>query len=562
MRMTHRFSGTPVAAPTLDRPPPTDGGDHLQADEQRRERDVPVPGGAAQSAAAPRPRPPWPASLIVAGIAIAVLIALFHDTAWSMARQWTTSAYGHGFLIAPVSAFLIWRRRAVLAAIPPRPQLWGMVPVLFLAGIWLLGSVANVRLVQQFALVAMIPAFVLTIFGWPVAKAIAFPLLFLLFAVPAGSFLIPPLQDVTAEFALYLLRLTGIPVYSDGLMIHIPSGSFVVAEACAGVRYLISTVVLGFLAAHLMYRSWWRRLLFLGLAFVVPIVANGFRAYGIIMIAHLSDYRLAIGVDHILYGWVFLSLVTLCLLAIGMTFREPGSEPFSAIGASTVTAAGRPSSALFFTFAAAGALLAAASAPAYAALMQHRAPESRLASFAPLDVRPPWTPAAADEIAWRPHFPGADRELMRAYTDGERRVVLYLAYYARQRQGAEVVSGINRFAGGERPTWLRTGRGRQKVIIGGTAREVRYLALRASDRGLLVWSWYWVNKQMTADRISAKLLEMQTKLLGGEPGAAVLAVAAEYSERPEEAIPVLQDFVDHAWPLTSVLEADRAPSDR
>src|SRR3546814_20816354 len=92
---------------------------------------------------------------------------------------------------------------------------------------------------------------------------------------------------------VHLLRLTGMPVFLDGYLIQIPTGSFLVAEACSGVRYLLVSVALGVLTAYLFFRSWPRRLLFVALSVAVPIVATGIRAYGIIMLAPLGGYELA-----------------------------------------------------------------------------------------------------------------------------------------------------------------------------------------------------------------------------------------------------------------------------
>ncbi len=230
-----------------------------------------------------------------------------------------------------ICTYIIWTRRRRLAGLVPRANYWGLAIIVLLGFGWLLGQLASVLLVQQFALVAMVQALFLTVLGWRVTAVIAFPLLYLFFAVPVGDFLIPPLQDLTAEFVVAGLRLTGVPVFLDGVLIAIPTGSFEVARACAGVRYLIATLALGVLIAGIFYRSWPRRLVFVGLSIMVPIVANGRRAYGIVMIAHLSDFRLAVAVDHVVYGWVFFGFVTLVLLLLGASFRERGAPDWQAV---------------------------------------------------------------------------------------------------------------------------------------------------------------------------------------------------------------------------------------
>ncbi len=161
-----------------------------------------------------------------------------------------------------------------------------------------------------------------TLLGAQFVWAAFFPLMFLLFAVPMGEFLIQPLMGVTADFTVAMLQATGIPVYREGMFFSIPSGDWSVVEGCSGLRYLIASITLGVLYAYLTYRSWKRRLLFSIAAMIVPVFANSGRAYMIVMIAHLSDMKLALGVDHYIYGWVFFGIVMLLLFWIGSFWRE------------------------------------------------------------------------------------------------------------------------------------------------------------------------------------------------------------------------------------------------
>ena len=136
-----------------------------------------------------------------------------------------------------------------------------------------------------------------------------FPLAFLFFAAPVGEFLMPWLMARTADFTVFALRLSGIPVYREGLHFIIPSGSWSIVEACSGVRYLIASLMAGTLFAYFNYRSLRRRLLFVVVALLVPIVANWLRAYFIVLFGHLSDNKLAVAADHLIYGWVFFGVV-------------------------------------------------------------------------------------------------------------------------------------------------------------------------------------------------------------------------------------------------------------
>ena len=252
-----------------------------------------------------------------------VLAAVFWPTLYSMVEVWDRSeTFTHGYLIFPISAWLIWRQRDELARMQPRPDLRGLILLAAAGAGWLLADAGSVNVVAQYAFIAMLIAAVWTLLGWTFVWAAFFPLMFLFFAVPVGEFLIQPLMGVTADFTVAMLQATGIPVYREGMFFSIPSGDWSVVEGCSGLRYLIASVTLGVLYAYLTYRSWKRRLLFSIAAIIVPVFANSGRAYMIVMIAHLSDMKLALGVDHYIYGWVFFGIVMLLLFWIGSFWRE------------------------------------------------------------------------------------------------------------------------------------------------------------------------------------------------------------------------------------------------
>src|SRR5215218_3359752 len=121
--------------------------------------------------------------------------------------------------------------------------------------------------------------------------------------------MVPWMQDITAAFVGHGLALLRVPAYVDGYTIEIPEGTFYVAEACAGLRFLIASIAFGVLYALLMYRSPVRRGVFILVSIVVPVIANGFRALGIVVLGHVLGSAEAAAADHVLYGWIFFSLV-------------------------------------------------------------------------------------------------------------------------------------------------------------------------------------------------------------------------------------------------------------
>ncbi len=524
---------------TLERP------DTVSPDEEHLEEVVVEP---------PEARPPWTTTLVAVGGCLLLIFGLFHETAWSMIRTWWGSgSYGHGLLVAPLALYLIWRRRFILEAVMPSPDFRGVFVLAGAVGLWLIGDVAGLQIVKQYALVAMIPAVLLTVLGWPLVRRMAFPLFFLFLAVPFGDFLIAPLQDLTAVASVRMLQWSGVPVYTDGLLIYIPSGSFIVAEACSGVRYLIVAIALGFLGAHLFYESWWRRGLFIALSVVVPIIANAIRAYGIVYIAHVTDHEYAVGVDHLIYGWIFLSFVTLLLLGIGMTFREvrhpvPDHRvvDWSDIPEDT-TGTGRRVIAAALT-----ASLVVVAAPIYARhIGQTSGPDDALDVTGP-DVAG-WTRTEPHEPLWLPAFRGSTADIHSGYVTADGASVdLYVGYYRRQTQDAEVTNELNLLYPDD---WMRTGGGRTVAEVDGETVTVQANLIRHGRDLRLAWSWYWVDDTFTDNRLVAKLHEVKAKLLGGRDAAAIVAVAAPFSENPAEAERVLGRFLADAAPVQGYLDA-------
>lgn len=494
----------------------------------------------------------WRVSLGAIFVVWVGLILLFFDTGRSMVDTWMSSTlFGHCFLIPPVSAYLVWIRRKRLSGLTPKVAPLGFPLLVLLAFGWLVGNVSGTQAVQQLAFVSMLVVSVITILGWRIAWRIAFPLFFLFFTIPFGEFLIAPLQDVTAVFVVYMLQLVGIPVYLDGLFIHIPSGSFEVAEACAGVRFLISTIALGFIGANQLYRSIKRRLAFIALSFIIPVIANGFRAFGIVMLAHLSDFTVAVGADHLTYGFIFLSFVTVILLAIGFSFREAAPADRRRANGQALSDGAVPR-VLNPVLTAAVVLAIAGSADAGRHLTEYQIAENTVVPLRPLAVQPPWELMEEPAPNWRPSFVGADMELLNSYMRDEQRVDVFLAFYASQRQGAEVINSSNRFEDGK--FWDRAGSGRYDAVIEGEQRDVNYVRMLAQRRGRVVWYWYWVDGTFTASPYIAKLLQVKARLFGGVRSAAAIAVATDYYDAPVEAHELLQDFTKEMESVSAVLQ--------
>lgn len=494
-------------------------------------------------------RSQWYVSTIAAGGLLVALAMLFWQTIASTAAIWWRSdTYAHGMLILPISAYLVWRRRQELLLVSPRPEPLALAVLLLLVFIWLLADIANVLVLQQLVLVLMIPTIVLAMFGWVVVRTLMFPLAYLLFCVPIGESLVPPLQEFTAYFTVSALRLTGIPVYLEGLYFSIPTGDFEVAEACSGIRYLIASIALGFLYAYLTYQSVWRRMLFITISIVIPILANGVRAYGIVMLAYFSDMKIAVGVDHIIYGWVFFGLVMLLLFWLGSFWRENDVKPVSStmeIGRNTVC---NDSAEIRRTALVGFAVFVVMGSAPVASLMtstsSDRAKYARIIEL-PADAGG-WKLVDKGFKGWTPNYVGADFVANAIYEKKENLIRFYLAYYAGEEQGAELINSENYLF--DRGTWIPIKDASHLLDLGlSEPVPVREIVLRSQATSRLVWYWYDIGGYSTNNPIKGKILTVWQRLVGNEEGSAVVALAADCDDCDSERS-IMRDFLQNMHP--------------
>jgi len=316
-------------------------------------------------------------AIAAVAVGLVALGVLFADEGRSAVRVWSGStAYGHCYFIIPIALFLAWERRAIVAATPVRPMPAAALAALPLGLVWLVAERLGIMEGQQIIAMGFVELLFVVVLGWRLWRALAAPLLYLGFLVPFGAFITPALQNFTAHFITIGLDVLGIANFSDGNVIEIPEGGFFVAEACAGLRFLIASIAFGVLYACMIYRSPGKRVAFIAASMVIPIIANGFRGLGIVILGHVLGSAEAAAVDHIVYGWVFFSFVILLLIAAGLPFREDnGPLPVPARSPGAVSAA--PSS----IWAAAAVVLAlTAIAPAVAGWFDARATATPLAA--------------------------------------------------------------------------------------------------------------------------------------------------------------------------------------
>jgi exosortase A len=456
------------------------------------------------------------------GLAVVAILALFARDAAAMVWQWwNSSTYGHCLFILPLVGWLVWQRRSEVAQVEPRAWLPGLIAVVLAAFGWLLGEAAGVALVRHAALVGMVQATILTILGPAAVRALLFPIFYLVFLIPVGDEIVPAMQTLTAKMTMALLNMASVPARIDGVFITTPTGWFEVAEACAGVKFLVAMAAYGTLVAHVCFRSWKRRIAFLALAIAAPIFANGIRAFGTIYAAHLTSVEAATGFDHIVYGWFFFAFVMLVVMGVAWPFfdRRIGDKWLTMVPA----AIGKPRAVMTVTGVTLGViLLPLLWNSTVIAAGRHPLPKS-----VALPQVASWTAGPRSETyPWAPRFDGADHKLIGHYRNAKGDTVdLAIALYGWQAEGRKIV-GFAQGAIDPASKWSWS----DDTLAPEGGKAERMLAPGRIEREAL--TFYVLGPGATGDAMTVKLRTLKARLLGGDQGAAVVIVSAEGGKRP------------------------------
>lgn len=462
----------------------------------------------------------WAPHLALLGALWLALLALFaHDAAAIATIWWSSSTFGHCLFILPIIAWLVWQRRRGLAQIAPRGWAPGLLIVAAGAVGWLLGQAGGVGVARHLGLALMLQGAVVVVLGPAVARALLFPLAYLFALVPMGEGLEPPLQTLTAQMCMVLLHAAGIPARIHGVFITVPGGWFEVAEACSGVKFLIAMLAYGVLVANVCFVRWWRRAAFLAAAVIVPVLANGVRAFATIYVASHRGIRFAGDFDHVVYGWFFFGFVMALIMAAAWRFFDRRrSDPW--FDARALDPAPRRHDPRRAGWLALGALALAAAPPLWSAVVVARG-TAAVSRRLDLPAVPGWRRVAmTDSGRWEPSYEAPDHSLIGRYRDTlGREVDLAVVVYLRQDEARELVRyGQGATGPGGAWTWSANDAppplGRAEIVTGPAKLEREVL------------SFYRVGDVTTGSDMRVKIETLRVRLLGGPQRAvAVLASA-------------------------------------
>jgi EpsI family protein len=312
---------------------------------------------------------------------------------------------------------------------------------------------------------------------------------------------------------------------------------------------LIASFTVGTLFAYLNYRSTQRRVVFVMLSLIVPVLANWVRAYLIVLLGHFSGNTLAVGVDHLIYGWLFFGLVIIAMFAIGTRWSEQEITPQEP----TLTIPNDGPTSLQARIVAITIFLASlAILPQWTTwALEQRTDHPRSDLVAPLVLGSGWQAVSSDDLNFKPAFLNAGSEINQHYAKGGRLVGLYIGYYHHQNFNKKMVNSNNVLVRSKDPLWREVATGNRVLDVAGHTQSVVSAELRTSlsaavkaDRRLLVWRYFWINGTWTSSDYGAKFLEVYHRLLGHGDDAAVVVMYTE-NESDQDAPMLLQSFLSN-----------------
>ena len=237
-----------------------------------------------------------------------------------VAQWWSDPNFSHGFFVPAFSGFVLWQNRKRLVRLPLAPSRWGLLIIAFALIVLVVGVLGAELFLSRISLLLLIAGLVIFFLGWRVFRAVLFPWAFLILMIPVPAILFNqitfPLQILASKVAATVLPWLGVPVLREGNIINLPAMPLAVAEACSGIRSLLSLTTLTIIYGYLLEPRIWARIVLALASIPIAVAANSFRIVGTGLVVQYWDPDKAEGFFHVFSGWLIfvISLIMLFLL--------------------------------------------------------------------------------------------------------------------------------------------------------------------------------------------------------------------------------------------------------
>jgi len=262
------------------------------------------------------------------GVLAALTLWLYAPILLRLSHQWWTDPnFSHGFFVPAFSLFVLWQNREKLQSIPRKPSSLGLPLIVLSLCTLILGVFGAELFLSRTSLIFLLAGLVIFFCGWQMLRAVLFPLAFLLLMVPIPSIVFSqitfPLQILASKLAAWTLPVFGVPVLREGNVINLPAMPLEVAEACSGIRSLLSLTSLAIMYGYLMEKKVVIRVILALASIPIAVFANGFRIVGTGLLVQYWDPDKAEGFFHAFSGWLIFVVSLLLLFAFHRLLTIP-----------------------------------------------------------------------------------------------------------------------------------------------------------------------------------------------------------------------------------------------
>ena len=463
-----------------------------------------------------------------AGIVLMLLLLMYQQTVMYLIGLWNKieiGEYAHGYVVLVISGYLLFDSRQKLINQMPRAEYRAIALVVTMSMVWLLAALVDVQVLQAASLLLLIFASLWTVLGNQIMKVIAFPILFISFAIPVWSPLSPLLQDITADVVYSVIRLLAVPAARQDNVIVLPAGNLSIEEACSGLRYLLAALTLGTLYAYMYYSGWRSRLTVVIVSAGAAVLSNIIRVFVVVYLGYATDMQHPLVNDHLSLGWYLFAGMVVILMLVDAKANKTGTvsainKPKVGREARAINSKNRLANQAILLVV---VCLMASAAPIIQNKVNHRDVDESMIAVPELpEEANGWLITRPDNDNWMPEYHGAVN-LKQYYIKNGNKVALYVGYYPYQKQGKELINELNHISARER--W-HTVYPKARVRNIGSQKILEQLLENNEKKQRLVWYWYNVAGMVTTNKYEAKILQI-IGLIAGNDWAYIGAVSVE-----------------------------------
>ena len=275
----------------------------------------------------------------VAALTVCFVVLYYQVIASLVNDWWSDDNYSHGFLIIPIAFYFVWERRALLKEAEKKPSAWGLVIVVGSLAMLVAGILGSEFFLPRVSMLGVLAGAILFLLGWNHLRILILPIAFLLLMIPVPAIIfnqiVFPLQLLASQFGENTIMLCQIPVLREGNVIHLANTSLEVAEACSGIRSMITLLTMGIIVGYLFDSRLWVRIAMAVGTVPIAIVANGIRVAGTGVAAHYYGAEAAEGFSHTFSGWIIYIAALIMLFILHRVIviiapnKQKATEPVS-----------------------------------------------------------------------------------------------------------------------------------------------------------------------------------------------------------------------------------------